>query len=135
MNQGWYQPADAIANLLRAGRRRRRQRMLAADMLSLREASSLMSADESTIIGWVRCGRCIALEVDRTMKLPRWQFDPFVWPEIQRIGQALGTIDGWQVLTFLETSNPALDGRSPRVALEQSIPISRILAAAAAEAH
>lgn len=69
------------------------------------------------------------------MKLPRWQFDPFVWPEIQRIGQALGTIDGWQVLTFLETSNPALDGRSPRVALEQSIPISRILAAAAAEAH
>jgi len=44
-------------------------------------------------------------------------------------------MDGWQVLTFLETPASALDGQTPRAALEQGVPAKHILALATAEAH
>jgi hypothetical protein len=93
-----------------------------------------MGVDESTVVAWVRSGRCIGV-TDRTLALPRWQFDPSVWPAIQRIGERLGTKDGGQVLSFLETPAPALNGLTPRVALERGIPISRVLDAAIEHAH
>jgi len=39
------------------------------------------------------------------------------------------------VLTFLETPASALDGQTPRAALEQGVPAKHILALATAEAH
>lgn len=90
-------------------------------MISLGEAAALMEVDESTVVAWVRTGRrCIGI-LGRTMALPRWQFDPLVWPAIQVVGKERGTTDGWQVLSFMESPAPALNGLTPRLALEQGI--------------
>ena len=71
----------------------------------------------------------------RGFKLPRWQFEPAVWPVLLPLAKALGTSDGWQLLAFLESPATALDGQTPRAALEQGTPLERIVALATAEAH
>ena len=129
-----YATAETTAGLLRAGRKYQRDRLRAADMISLGEAASLMEVDESMVTAWVRTGRCIGIP-GRAIVLPRWQFDPSVWPAIQVVGNGLGTTDGWQVLCFMETPASALNGLTPRVALEQGVPISRVLDVAIADAH
>ncbi|MDN8618324.1 hypothetical protein [Variovorax ginsengisoli] len=129
-----YASTKATAALLRAGRRYQRDRLRAADMISLGEAASLMEVEEATVVAWVRTGKCIGI-LGRTMALPRWQFDPLVWPATQVVGNGLGTTDGWQVLSFMETPAPALNGLTQRVALEQGVPISRTAGVAMAEAH
>ncbi|SCK08060.1 hypothetical protein VAR608DRAFT_0209 [Variovorax sp. HW608] len=129
-----YATTKTTAGLLRAGRRYQRDRLRAADMIGLGEAASLMEIDESTVVGWVRTGRCIGI-LGRAMAFPRWQFDPLVWPAIQVVGNELGTTDGWQVLSFMETPASALNGLSPRIALEQGVPMSRVWAMAIAESH
>lgn len=93
-----------------------------------------MEVDKSTVVAWVRTGRCIGIP-GRGMALPRWQFDPLVWPAIQVVGKELGVTEGWQLLSFMESPAPALNGLTPRVALEQGVPISRIAGVAMAEAH
>lgn len=134
MTRDLYETAATTAALLRAGRQHLRDRIRAADMIARGEVASLMAVDESTVDAWVRSGRCIGV-TDRTMVFPRWQFDPSIWPLIQRIGESLGTKDGLRVLGFLETSAPALDGLTPRVALERGIPMSRVLDVAMGDAH
>lgn len=129
-----YATAERIAGLVRAGRRYQRARLRAADMISLGEAASLMEVDESIVTAWVRIGRCIGIP-GRTMLLPRWQFDLAIWPAVQVVGKGLGTTDGWQVLYFMETPAPALQGLTPRTALEQGVPIGRVLDVAIADAH
>ena len=83
--------------------------------------------------------KCAQLVAERnkieSFKLPRWQFDPEIWSVIPLIAKSLGTTDGWQLLTFLESPSPALDGKAPRVALEQGVPVERVLALATASAH
>jgi hypothetical protein len=54
---------------------------------------------------------------------------------IQALSEALGTTDGWQMLSFLETPHEALDGLAPRIALEQGVPGRRIVDLATAEGH
>ena len=55
---------------------------------------------------------------------------------LQRIqAAALGSTDGWQLLAFLESPHPALDGQSPRTALEQGTPAQRVIDLATAEGH
>jgi hypothetical protein len=71
----------------------------------------------------------------RGFKLPRWQFEPFVFPYLQPMSKALGTTDGWPLLAFLESPHPALDGQTPRVALEQGVDAKRVLGLATAEGH
>ncbi len=55
----------------------------------------------------------------RAVRLPRWQFDEDVLLWMGQIIRALDASDGWEVLSFLETPHGGLDGRTPRVALEQ----------------
>ena len=69
------------------------------------------------------------------MELPRWQFEPTIWPALQPFAKSLGTSDGWQLLGFLESPATALDGQTPRAALEQGASLERILTLATAEAH
>lgn len=45
----------------------------------------------------------------------------------------MGTTDGWQMLSFLETPHEALDGLVPRIALEQGVSGQRIVDLAKAE--
>ena len=131
-----YAPASQTAALLRSGAQYRRSRIEAADMISTDEASELTGTNRVTINAWIKRGRAIGVEhLRRGYKLPQWQFEPEIFPLIQPIAKCLGTNEGWQLLDFLETPSPSLDGLTPRSALEQGVPGERILALATAEAH
>lgn len=131
-----YAPATQTAALLRSGVQYRRDRMEAADMITTDEAAELAGTSRVTINAWIKSGRCIGVaNLRRGFKLPRWQFEPAIWPALQPMAKSLGTNDGWQLLAFLESPATALDGQTPRAALEQGAPLERILALATAEAH
>lgn len=131
-----YATATQTAALLRSGVQYRRDRMDAADMITTDEAAELAGTSRVTINAWIKSGRCIGVSnLRRGFKLPRWQFEPAIWPALQPMAKSLGTSDGWQLLAFLESPATALDGQTPRAALEQGAPLERILALATAEAH
>ena len=136
MTKDLYANAAETAALLREGQKYRRDRLRAAGMITVDEAASFMKVDVSTIAAWISGGRCIGvIGPDREMRVPRWQFEPSAWPSIQPIAECLGSKDAWQVLDFLETPAPALNGLTPRVALEQGTPLARVLAVAMADSH
>ena len=58
-------------------------------------------------------------QIKRGLRMPRWQFEPSMWDALPRLSAALGTTEGWALLSFLESQHGALDGRSPRQAIEQ----------------
>ena len=131
-----YATAAQTQALLRSGAQYRRERMDAADMISTDEAATLAGTTRVTVNAWIKAGRCIGLvHLRRGFKLPRWQFEPAIWPVLQPLAKALGSNDGWQLLAFLESPATALDGQTPRAALEQGTAPGRILALATAEAH
>ena len=131
-----YASAAQTAALLHSGAKFRRDRMEAADMMTTDEAAVLAGTSRVTVNAWIKSGRCIGVSnLRRGFKLPRWQFEPAIWPALQPLGKSLGTSDGWRLLSFLESPATALDGLTPRAALEQGIPLERILALATAEAH
>lgn len=136
MTKDPYATVSETAALLHEGKRYRHERLQAADMITVTEAASLLKVHGSTIATWISGGRCIGIAgPDGTLRIPRWQFEPFVWSAIQLIGRALGTQDPWPILVFLETPAPALEGLTPRVALERGTAIERVLAAAIDDAH
>ena len=131
-----YATAAQTQSLLRSGAQYRRERMDAADMISTDEAATLAGTTRVTVNAWIKAGRCVGMaHLRRGFKLPRWQFEPAVWPVLQPLAKALGTNDGWQLLSFLESPAPALEGQTPRAALEQGAAPERILALATAESH
>ena len=136
MTKDLYATVAETEALLREGQRYRHERLRAADMITVTEAASLLNVDASTIATWISGGRCIGLAgPDGTLRIPRWQFEPAVWSAIQLIGGSLGTQEPWLILVFLETPTPALEGLTPRVALERGVAIERVLAAAIDDAH
>lgn len=135
-NDSPYASATQTAALLRSGAQYRRDRMDAADMISTDEAAELAGTSRVTINAWIKSGRCIGVSnLRRGFKLPRWQFEPVIWPALQPLAKSLGTSEGWQLLAFLESPAAALGGQTPRAALEQGTALERILALATAEAH
>ena len=135
-NDSPYASTTQTAVLLRSGVQYRRDRMEAADMITTDEAAELAGSSRVTINAWIKSGRCIGVSnLRRGFKLPRWQFEPAVWPALQPLTKSLRTCDGWQLLAFLESPATALDGQTPRAALEQGTPLERILRLATAEAH
>lgn len=131
-----YASAAQSAGLLRAGDKYRRERMDAADMLSVEEVAAVAGISRNEIEEWIKSHRCIAVfNRCRQYKLPRWQFEPSVWNVLQSLTLALCATDGWQVLVFLETRALALGGETPRAALEKGVSAQRILALATVEAH
>ena len=122
--------------LLRSGAQYRRDRMDAQDMITTEEAAHLAGTTRVTINAWIKNGRCLGVtHLRRGFKLPKWQFEPALWSAIAPISAQLGTTDGWGVLGFLESPRQALDGLTPRAALEQGTALDRVLALASAEAH
>jgi len=131
-----YASADESAQLLKAGAHYRRERIEASDMITTDEAAELAGTSRVTINAWIKAGRCIGVSnLRRGFKLPRWQFEPAIWPALQPVAKSLGTTDGWQLLSFLESPSMALDGKTPRAALEQGVSVERILELATAGAH
>lgn len=128
-----YATAQHTADLLARGQAWRAARLAQADIVSTDEAAQLLGTNRETISRWIGSGRCIGLQRPvRGYRLPRWQFEPAIQPHLQAISRALGTTEGWALLLFLETSHEALDGRTPRTALEQGEP-ERVIDLAAAE--
>ena len=105
-------------------------------MITTDEAATLAGTSRVTVNAWIKSGRCIGVShLRRGFKLPRWQFEPAIWPALQPVAKQLGTPDGWQLLACLESPATALDGQTPRAALEQGSRLDRIVALATAEAH
>jgi hypothetical protein len=124
------------AALLSRGADYRRQRINASDMITTDEAAELSGTTRVTINSWIKRGRSIGVaHLRRGFKMPKWQFEPYVFPVIQSLSEALGTTDGWQMLSFLETPHEALDGLAPRIALEQGVSGQCIVDLATAEGH
>ena len=131
-----YATEAQTAALLSRGADYRRQRINASDMITTDEAAELSGTTRVTINAWIKSGRCIGVaHLRRGFKMPKWQFEPYVFPVIQSLSEALGTTDGWQMLSFLETPHEALDGLAPRIALEQGVSGQRIVDLATAEGH
>ena len=98
----------------------RNARLAADDMVSTDEAAELANTSRVTINAWIAKGRCIGLsQTKRGFRLPRWQFEPRIWPLVPKLAAALGTTEGWALLAFLETPHGALGGVTPRAAIEQ----------------
>lgn len=100
----------------------RHQRLEAGDMVSTDEAAQMTGTSRVTMNAWIASGRAIGLtRVKRGFRLPRWQFDAPMWDTLPKLTKALGTKEGWALLTFLETPHAALDGATPREAIERGM--------------
>jgi hypothetical protein len=96
------------------------QRLAAGDMVSTNEAAHLVGTSRAAIIGWIDKGRCIGVrQAGRGYRVPEWQFEPRMWDALACLPAALGTTEGWALLTFLETPLGALQGATPRAAIER----------------
>ena len=142
LNTPRHSTADPYASeaqtsaLLRRGAEYRRQRITASDMITTDEAAELSGTTRVTINAWIKSGRCMGVtHLRRGFKMPKWQFEPYAFPVIQPLSEALGTTDGWQMLSFLEAPHEALDGLAPRIALEQGVPGQRIVELATVQGH
>ena len=115
-----YVPASEVRALLADSLAARQQRLAAADMVSTDEAAQLAQTTRVTINAWIAKGRAIGLtQTKRGFRMPSWQFEPALWAALPRLSAALGTTEGWALLSFLESPHGALNGSTPRQAIEQ----------------
>jgi len=115
-----YVPASEVRALLANSLAARQERLGAADMISTDEAARLVQTTRVTINAWIAKGRAIGLtQTKRGFRMPRWQFEPSMWDALPRLSAALGTTEGWALLSFLESPHGGLDGITPRQAIEQ----------------
>lgn len=115
-----YVPAAEVRSLLANSLAARQQRLGAADMISTDEAAQLVQTTRVTINAWIAKGRAIGLtQTKRGFRMPRWQFEPSVWAALPKLSAALGTAEGWALLSFLESPHGGLNGMTPRQAIEQ----------------
>lgn len=112
-------PAE-VAALMADSLAMRQQRLAADDMVSTDEAAALVQSTRVTVNAWIAKGRAIGLtQTKRGFRMPRWQFEPAMWRALPPLAAALGTTEGWALLSFLESPHGALGGRTPRQAIEQ----------------
>ena len=131
-----YASEAQTSALLHLGAEYRLHRINASDMITTGEAVLLSGIRRVTMNAWLKSGRCIGVKHLRScIKVPKWQFEPYVFPVLQAVSEALATTDGWQMLSFLETPHVALGGLAPRIALEQGVTRQRIVELAAAQGH
>lgn len=115
-----YVGAEELQALLNSSLAYRSARLAASDMVSTDEAAELAGTTRVTINSWIDKGRCIGLtQTKRGLRVPKWQFEPALWPVVPKLSRALATTDGWALLAFLETPHGALGGATPRAAIEQ----------------
>jgi hypothetical protein len=89
-------------------------------MLTTGEAAHLAGTTPATVTAWIAEGRAIGLkEATGDYRMPRWQFESPIKDMLPVLSTALGTADGWALLSFLETPLGGLDGATPREAIER----------------
>ena len=109
-------------SLLGGGLAGRQKRLEAGDMVSTDDAAELTGTSRVTVNAWISKGRAIGLtQTKRGYRMPAWQFDDPIWTVLPAVSQALGTKEGWALLAFLETALGALDGATPRAAIERGL--------------
>lgn len=134
-NDAAYLSTTETRSLLANSAIYRAQRLAADDMTSTDEAARLIGTTRVTINNWIKSGRCIALaQLRRGYRLPKWQFDPAFWERLPALIASLNAADGWSVLGFLKSPHLALDGLTPRAAIERGWG-ERVAAVAMAEAR
>ena len=115
-----YVNLEETRALLNTSLAARNARLAADDMVSTDEAAELANTSRVTVNAWIAKGRCIGLsQPKRGFRLPKWQFEPRVWPLVPKLAAALETTEGWALLAFLESPHGALGGITPRAAIEQ----------------
>jgi hypothetical protein len=130
-----YVRAGEVRALLAGSLAARQQRLAAPDMITTDEAAQLVNTTRVTINAWIAKGRAVGLtQSKRGFRMPRWQFEPQMWEALQALSTALGTTEGWALLSFLETPSGALEGLSPRQAIEQG-QAARVMALAGHEGN
>lgn len=93
---------------------------MSADMVTTGVAAQLMGTTPETVAKWIAEGRAIGMnKTPRSYRLPKWQFEPVLWDALPALTHALGSGDGWSLLSFLESPCGGLGGRTPRQAIEQ----------------
>lgn len=100
-----------------------------SDMVDTAEAAALAGVTPVQMRQWAstRHPKVICLRLSRLKwRYPAWQFGPAIWPVAQQLAQALGG-NAWAALAWLETPHGALNGRTPRAALEQGELAERVL--------
>ncbi len=118
---------SVVRKMLREGWKQTDQRLTASDMISVSEAAALVGESPSTVRAWIAAGWCVGVKRGSSaVRLPRWQFDGDLLLWIGPITKALQPNSGWHVLSFLETPRGALEGRTPRQAIEQG-DVDRVL--------
>ena len=128
-----YLSANETKALFASSLAARLERLEAQDMVSTDQAAEIAGTTRVTINAWITKGRAIGLtQTRRGFRLPRWQFEPGFWEAIPALSKALGTHEGWALLAYLETPLGALDGKTPRRAIEQG-QLTRVLELASAE--
>jgi excisionase family DNA binding protein len=128
-----YLSPEQTRALLASSLAARTERLQAGDMLTTDEAAVLASTTRVTINAWIAKGRAIGLtQTRRGYRLPRWQFEPALWAAVPELANALGTTEGWSLLSFLESPHGGLKGLTPRQALERG-DTERVLKLARAE--
>jgi hypothetical protein len=121
--------------LLATSQQARAARLAGDDMVSTDEAAQLAGTSRVTINSWIAKGRAIGLsQVKRGFRMPKWQFEPALWSVIPKVSSALHIKEGWALLSFFESPHPALDGITPRAAIEQG-QVERVLTIAEAEGY
>lgn len=93
---------------------------LATESLSRREAAERLGLSEQQISNLVKNGHLLALEVRRSLRIPRFQFDlrqrKGYLPGLRAVSRAYGG-PPLAVLEWLTARNPGLEGRTPAAAL------------------
>ena len=93
---------------------------LTTESLSRREAAQRLGLSEQQISNLVKNGHLLALEVRRSLRIPRFQFDlrqrKGYLPGLRAVSRAYGG-PPLAVLEWLTARNPGLEGRTPAAAL------------------
>jgi hypothetical protein len=112
-------------------------RALRADMVNSADAAALagMTTAQLRRRATLKAPRVIALRHSVLgWRYPKWQFEAVTWQVVEQLARALQG-NAPAILAWLETPLGALEGRTPRAALEQGESALRILALAENEGH
>ena len=96
------------------------KRLTAADMISVGQASLRLGVTAAEVARRAAADHCLSLSdgVSPDLRLPAWQFEEPLWSMMPGILAALDT-SAWAALAWLETPVGALDGLTPRIAVER----------------
>lgn len=123
-----YSDLSETLHLLAVGQVWAQIRLNADDMLSAAEAAKFVGTNPELLIHDAATGRLIGIHSGaKCVAFPRWQFTAVFKSAIHAVSQVLSTPDGWTLLKFFESPQIALDGLSPKQAIEQGHPLVRII--------